>query len=273
MNKFKLIASDLDGTLLTSEKEISPMAKTIINRYINDGGIFVPCTGRAYNAIHEWLRKHEGIRYYISTNGATVYDSKEDKILKSFGVSYDILVDVLKMVSNDASVEIILNGTMYTEKLIDIYDYHVEDYFRYHYHKTRVETESLTKLAGESKFPIEKLHVICKYANEQELLVSKISAKYPHLSVYKGPAKCVEITDERATKGDGLKFLAEHLNINLDEVLCFGDQFNDISMTKYFKYSVAMDNAIDELKAEANYLTCNNDDDGVAKKIQEFLNY
>ena len=268
IENIKIIASDLDGTLLTTDKEISDYSKKVINDFLDCGGVFVPCTGRAYTAIHEWLRNHPKIRYYISTNGAVIYDKTLAKPLKKFVIPFEIAKEIYDLLRCECSYELIVDGTMYTEELIDIYEYHVEQYFKYHYYQTRNKKENLFNWIVENNLEIEKVHIIFKYVEDLER-VEKLLNERGGLNVHSGAGRFLEISTDEASKGDALKYLADLLAVKSDELVCFGDQNNDCSMFENFKYAVAVDNANPTIKEIANYHTDNNDEDGVAKFMEK----
>ena len=81
MSKIKLVAMDLDNTLLDSEKQISKHTEEVLKEAIRRGVYIVPATGRIFKAIPEFLRDIPGVRYAVCCNGATVYDQKEDRII------------------------------------------------------------------------------------------------------------------------------------------------------------------------------------------------
>lgn len=81
MSKIKLVAMDLDNTLLDSEKQISKHTEEVLKEAIRRGVYIVPATGRIFKAIPEFLRDIPGVRYAVCCNGATVYDQKENKII------------------------------------------------------------------------------------------------------------------------------------------------------------------------------------------------
>ena len=269
LENIKLIATDLDGTLLTAKKDISEKTRNTIEQCLNRGAVFVPCTGRAFEAIHPWLRNHEKIRYYISTNGAVVYDKKAERILNCYDIDFDTVKKISESLSRDTSLEIIIDGKLYTGKKIDIYIYGVQDYFQYHYYQTRIEVGDLLEFARRAEKPIEKVHIIFKDPEEREKILREFSV-FEDLCVCPAPGKCIEITDKRATKGDAVKFLCDTLKISCDDVLYFGDQANDMSALKYCRHVVAMENAVAELKESAFVVTETNDNDGVARIIDQW---
>ena len=86
-NRIKLVAADMDGTLLNRERKITKYTQNVIKKAMAQGVYFVPATGRAVNALPPELKEMEGIRYGIFSNGATIYDLKEEKVIKDTVVS------------------------------------------------------------------------------------------------------------------------------------------------------------------------------------------
>ena len=80
-SKIRLVAVDMDGTLLNRERKITQYTQNVIRRAVSQGVVFAPATGRAVNALPQELKDMEEIRYGIFSNGATIYDLKEKKVL------------------------------------------------------------------------------------------------------------------------------------------------------------------------------------------------
>ena len=107
MSKIKLVAMDLDNTLLDSEKQISKHTEEVLKEAIRRGVYIVPATGRIFKAIPEFLRDIPGVRYAVCCNGATVYDQKEDKIIYTNHLPKETvfsLFDILEYLSEWARV-------------------------------------------------------------------------------------------------------------------------------------------------------------------------
>lgn len=97
MSKIKLIAMDLDNTLLDSNKQISEHTKEVLKEAIRQGVYIVPATGRIFKAIPEFLRNIEGVRYAVCCNGATVYDQYEEKIIYTNHLSVDVTLELFRI--------------------------------------------------------------------------------------------------------------------------------------------------------------------------------
>ena len=100
MSKIKLVAMDLDNTLLDSNKQISEHTKEVLKEAIRQGVYIVPATGRIFKAIPEFLRNIEGVRYAVCCNGATVYDQYEEKIIYTNHLSVDVTLELFRILKN-----------------------------------------------------------------------------------------------------------------------------------------------------------------------------
>lgn len=100
MSKIKLVAMDLDNTLLDSNKQISEHTKEVLKEAIRQGVYIVPATGRIFKAIPEFLRNIEGVRYAVCCNGATVYDQYEEKIIYTNHLSVDVTLELFRILEN-----------------------------------------------------------------------------------------------------------------------------------------------------------------------------
>ena len=118
MSKIKLVAMDLDNTLLDSNKQISEHTKEVLKEAIRQGVYIVPATGRIFKAIPEFLRNIEGVRYAVCCNGATVYDQYEEKIIYTNHLSVDVTLELFRILEKYHSThDIYQNGQGYMEKL------------------------------------------------------------------------------------------------------------------------------------------------------------
>lgn len=113
------------------------------------------------------------------------------------------------------------------------------------------------------------------FSQREELLAKKMlelpKEFYNEYTVVKTMPTVLEVMSKDCNKGYGVKVLADKLGIKKDEIICIGDQANDIEMITYAGLGIAMGNAIDELKGIAQYITSDNDNDGVAKAIEKFI--
>lgn len=116
-NRIKLVAADMDGTLLNRERKITKYTQNVIKKAMAQGVYFVPATGRAVNALPPELKEMEGIRYGIFSNGATIYDLKEEKVIYKNHFEMDRVLELMDFLKQfDLMESISLNGQSYANK-------------------------------------------------------------------------------------------------------------------------------------------------------------
>lgn len=267
----KLIAIDMDGTLLNEKKHIDKAEKEAIHEAIEAGIKIVLCTGRPLYGILPFyeelgLSELDSEGYVILNNGCSIHKTKDWK-----------LIDQVNFTSDDIE---------YLYKLSESYDINftlVND--TYYFNIGRKPTDELIKDAGfvfsditdisleEAKSGKHKIMKIMFLgdpeimANFQEKNEDIIKSKY---SGVLSQSYVYEVFPKDNNKGTGLKKLAEKLGIKQEEVMAIGDGNNDIEMFEYANYSVAMKNATELAKKAAKYETDSNENDGVAKAIRKY---
>ena len=271
----KLIAIDMDGTLLNEKKHIDKAQKEAIHEAIEAGIKIVLCTGRPLYGILPFyeelgLSELDSEGYVILNNGCSIHKTKDWK-----------LIDQVNFTSDDIE---------YLYKFSESYDINftlVND--TYYFNIGRKPTDELIKDAGfvfsnitdisleeakSGKHKIMKImflgdpEIMADFQEKNEdIIKSKYSGVLSQSYVY-------EVFPKDNNKGTGLKKLAEKLGIKQEEVMAIGDGNNDIEMFEYANYSVAMKNATELVKKAAKYETDSNENNGVAKAIRKYaLNY
>ncbi len=268
----KLVAVDLDGTLLDSKKRISAHTKSVIEQKHNDGVLFAYATGRTLSELIPVTRQCELIRYAITANGASIFDLDTGKILHSCHMTMDdvyFLYDRYK--KEDIAFEIIAQGMVFSPtKLRDnLSDYGLADI-------TGLLEESRTWVDDIEEFMVTFRGTICKVniffkctnARDAAFVDAKQNLQY---NVTHQLRRNLEFNHPQVNKGAALEMLASSLELQQREVMALGDNMNDIEMLQYAGRSVAMLNSIDAVKTIADYFTKSNDDDGVAFALEHFV--
>ena len=283
----KLIASDMDGTLLNSNHDIDKETVDAIREAEEAGIIFAISTGREYDSVKEVLDKHDIKAQCILSNGAE-YRDEEGNILDIININNENarkIIDILD--KNKFSARIFTNQGIFTtstrEKALEEV-----------IHRTKSFNPELTESEARKISENLRFFTVLKYIDDldkffnEDLEVRKFvefhsdielkKKKKKELSKIEGLAISssfrdnIEITDMNAQKGIILEKVAKKLSIEIEEVMILGDSFNDYSMFEIFEETVAMENAIPEVKAIAKYITDSNDNLGVAKAIRNVLN-
>lgn len=265
----KLIAIDMDGTLLLPDHTISPAVKEAIAAARERGVNVVLTTGRPYAGVENYLRElhmNQPGDYCITYNGALVQKAADGSAVAQTPLSYDDY-RYLEQLSRDVGSHFhaLDRTTLYTAN---------RDISRYTVHESFVATIPLVFCEAEKMDP-NMTFLKVMMIDEPEILdkaitriPQEVKEKY---TVLKSAPYFLEILDKRVTKGTGVKSLAEALNIKPEEVMAIGDQENDIAMLEYAGVGVAMENAIGSVKEVANFVTKTNLEDGVAYAIEKFV--
>ena len=250
----KLIAIDMDGTLLNEKKHIDKAQKEAIHEAVEAGIKIVLCTGRPLYGILPFyvelgLSELDSVGYVILNNGCSI----DIDYLHKFSEGYDINFTLV----NDYYYFNI--GRKPTDELITDAGFVFSDI-----------TNISLKEAKNGKHKIIKImflgnpNIMADFQKENEnILKDKYSSVLSQPYVY-------EILPKGNNKGTGLKKLAKKLGINQEEIMAIGDGNNDIEMFEYANYSVAMENGTELAKKAAKYQTDSNENDGVAKAIRKY---
>lgn len=258
--KYKMIALDLDGTLKSSDKQILPKTKEILIKLVSKGIIIVLASGRPtaglYLEANELKLKEYG-GYLLSFNGAKVVNYQTKEVIYQKVYDYKIAHQVY-----DRAKEYNMAVMSYTDSEIISED--VDDKY------VKVESDI-------NNMPIKKVDSFKEVINfdvNKVLLtgepdyMAKVEAEFKQpygdsLSIYRSAPYFIEVMAQGIDKAASLKALADSLQIKPEEIISFGDGYNDLSLIEFAGLGVAMANAVDEVKQRANYITLSNDEEGI----------
>jgi len=271
MDKYQLIALDMDGTLLNSELKITPRTLDAIRRVAQAGRHVVLSTGRCLSEMRDLLRDLPDIRYIVCENGGCVYDRKYDHTLHVDPVPEAEVRHILGLMEKERVVIQVFSDN---QSYVNQPDHHWMDGFRMQRYKASFDRSSVwdPKLFDryhERPFRIEKINLYFDTDNARRRIHSVLSQRPLKLVI--SLAYLLECVSEHADKGRGLQMLCRNLDIPMERTIAVGDSMNDIEMLSAAGFSVAMGNACAEAKAAAHAVTDDCDHDGVARVIDEYL--
>ena len=286
IRKMKLIASDLDGTLLNENGEISEENLQAIKRIEEKGIKFVVATGRSYDAANKPFQSAGLSCPFICLNGANTFDLK-GQLLHEITMELPICQKIISVCQKaDMYIEVFTNQGIYSlsrENYMEIITQAI--------HTAKIDsTEEDIRQFIEQRFQDEKVQFIHNY---EELFSMKDIKVYKILSfasqreelnkanenlknesgmviTSSGPLN-LEFNHPKAQKGIALKNLADKMGIQMKDVMALGDNLNDKSMLLQAGRGVAMGNAAEEIKELCTYITKTNHDNGFAFAIEEML--
>ena len=283
----KLIASDMDGTLLNHNHKIPKENVKLINFAKNQGIEFVVATGRAYYEALPALNEENISCDVISFNGGIVYDKNGNIISITPMVPKDLYYTIEILKSFDISYQLYTKNTIYTTSIetdinayIDLirsngYEPDVEHLRAEAQQKLDVgyitEVEIIELYLNEKENPPIKIIAISNDISKLEN-AAKLLSENKSISVTSSGANNIEIMHKNATKGEALKEIAKIYGINLEYAVAIGDNLNDQAMLDIVGYSVAMKNGNTILKEQAKYVTeKTNSEGGVADTIFKLI--
>lgn len=270
----RLIASDLDGTLLNSRHKISKRNADAIKKAQMQGVKFIVNTGRNYSEAVTILKSHDIICDYICMNGAGVYTA--DGKLEEGIVLDNTLVESITKFLYDNGFDIDYScgsGNYAIENKMSNMNIFEKAAFRLVFRRIFggiTVLDNVNELV-QKKGPVYK--ILCHHGDKK--LVYRMRQeleKWDTVAVSASYDTNIEITNKLATKGNTLKKYIKKYGIQPEEVMVFGDSYNDFSMLSAdFGYTIAMGNSMTGLKEVAKYSTKTNNQDGVACSIEQFL--
>lgn len=266
----KMIFSDLDGTLLCSDKSISPKNKWTIEEALRQGHSFVIATGRPFESalqISDMLGLNQQGCYIVSYNGAHIYDCYAKKVIYSNQLSMDIVHELFAFAKESGLyIHTYQNGQILTEKNSEELEWYAS--------RTNLEpaprADVLKVLTREpNKAIVINIHDHNRLEQFRlahlDWAVGKVSFQYSN-PMY------LEIVSEGVSKKNGILFLAEKMGVDVKDTIAIGDESNDDEMIKAAGIGVAMCNGNPATKAVADYVTVhNNNEDGIAEVIEKFV--
>lgn len=283
----KLIASDMDGTLLNSNHKIPQNNIELIKSAQKNGIEFVVATGRAYYEALPSLNDENIKCDVISFNGGIIYDKNGNIInitpMKLKDLYYTI--EILK--SLDISYQLYTKNTIYTKSIetditayIDLIRANGEEPNEQHLRqeaKNRLALGHITEVDNIELYLNQEDNPAIKVigiSNDLEKLkhATELLSGNDNISVTSSGANNVEIMDKKATKGEALKIVADIHDINLKNAIAIGDNLNDQAMLDIVEYSIAMKNGNKELQKTAKFITeKTNSEGGVADSVMKLL--
>lgn len=263
--KYKCIVADLDGTLLNSNKKLSQETKETLEFLMEKGIYFVPATGRSFYAMPEDVAELRGIKYAITSNGVAVYDIKNRKAISRKCLSKQFVAELLMLLKDeDAAVDCVYAGRTYISEaryrnLAWCHNDTVkEEYIR----ATRTPVLDIRKFISEHLSEIEGIDITLPTDRKREIR-TLIEESYSNIYITSSAPELLEISDIQCGKHNGIRNVCELLNIDMSEIIAFGDNDNDTEMLLEAGLGVAVANATEDCKLAADMVTGSNDEDGV----------
>lgn len=258
--KYKLIATDFDGTLLTDNKQVTELTRERLLYYKNKGYKIVGVTARALEST-KYTIPIEIFDYLILNNGAYIYDVENNNSRYIGILNQKIVSDIISLVENDQNhIDIVSDTTYYSYKDNKKYDVS--------YIKNVDSVDEIDEYIMRMNIFVDnlKLEYYCNLISNKFLDINCFIMQDSDASL-----KWLVINPKGINKKTTLELLGSELNINLEEMIFFGDGLNDLEVIKAVGLGVAMKNALDEVKECAKEITLSNNDNGVVSFLDKLI--
>lgn len=267
-SRIKLIVSDIDGTLVTNSNEISPQTVQLVKKLRTKNVLFSMASQRVHSSIVPLAKELDIDIPYISLNGTLIQDTEGKVILNKSIIDKKYVERALKL----AERHYVKIALCYNDEIVYTEDNSVVRDFM-----TRLGT-TYTLVKSYDNYMDNVLEIIMS-GNDRKIMKhiqSKmrppfgmfLKVKYYRSQTFQGVFN-VEVIRKGISKKTGLRMLTKHLNIKKEEVMVFGDWYNDRDLFQFGATNIALENAVDELKEMADYVTNkSNEEDGVAEVLK-----
>ncbi|MFI3312463.1 MAG: Cof-type HAD-IIB family hydrolase [Eubacteriales bacterium] len=267
----KMVAIDMDGTLLNEEKEIALETERALAAAVAGGIEVVIATGRSYVEFAPLMPQLGGVRYAATCAGSSVMELATKEILFSGSMPLEVAQEFYRLLADDPMIfEVFSDGFIYVPKdRMDNNAYYTQFSRNPIPPNSRTSVENMTEFLANLKTPVEKVHIYYYDNDTRNAGWDKI--RHLPLNIATTEPVDLDVSPSNVHKGVAVKFLADRLGIEPHEVMVIGDSSNDLGMFHYAGTTVAMGNAVPELKEIATMVAASNDDNGVAKTLYSLL--
>jgi Cof subfamily protein (haloacid dehalogenase superfamily) len=270
--EIKLFATDLDGTLFDRKHMLSAVNRAALETLAKKGIILAAATGRARNTIPETIISLPGMKYIISANGAKIFQNDTGEIIYEKNMTADVLDHIRPFFSDDeVLIEVFWDGTPHVEeyRYIAARDYGIPKWFSDYFFRSRQPLENFEAEVDKHKHEIENITFVFSGESVKNRVYSFLKKRTDLYTLTSAFDFHFEIGAIGVDKGAAVDFLAKREGISADECICFGDHDNDKTMVEYAGIGVAVGNASPGVLSAADYITDDNESDGVASALKK----
>jgi len=269
-HRCRMIALDMDGTLLCSDKSVLPETVRDIAAAADRGIEVVYCTGRAPVELFPYADFLNRMRYAVCTSGALVFDLRERQCIYSAPVPTGVIQEVIRILGEDCGMFHFLTETESVARSCDVShmsDFHMGPYQPMYERVARKVDSMYAELLRRDSVP--KVNIYFRTREERQAAYEKI--RHLPLTFAQADETSLELTAPGVSKAEGLRRLADRLGISMEETAAIGDSDNDRRMLEAVGLPVAMGNAEKEIRAICKIVTADNDHNGVGEAIRRIL--
>ncbi|ACL70361.1 Cof-type HAD-IIB family hydrolase [Halothermothrix orenii] len=265
MKEYRMVAMDLDGTLIDENQNLSQVTIDVITELMNRGVICVIATGRMFISALPYVRKLGIKKPVITYNGAFIKDPVTNKVLHHKPIPLNLAGQVIKITEEYGN-----HINLYEDDRLLVARRNEETLL--YEDIAGVKAREVGPLSDYLGKPPTKLLIIERDRDKYEAIYREIRLQLEDdLAVTRSRDIFIEIMGKEISKGKALEKVASGFEIPLSQVIAIGDSWNDLEMIKAAGLGVAMGNSPEQIKAEADLVTLSNKENGVARILEKVL--
>jgi len=274
MRNIRLIALDLDGTILDDSSRLPQRTRNVLKEAADRGIYLVAASGRSFSSLPKEILALPGLVYAITSNGAATYDVASGERSFEFPMEEEKVEKLLELLKEEpgTAVEVFCGGIPHgsVAYLQDPTAFGVPARAVPYIRRTRMPVENMYDFIWENKAHLDSIDLMSDATLRKAEWLDKlrqIGELYLTSSVYYR----MEISSKSSGKGAALKKAAELLEVKPEEIIAFGNADNDVDMLKFAGLGVAVANSPDSVKQTADRVCPSNQEEGVAQMLEELL--
>lgn len=263
----RLLATDIDGTLVTKDKRLTPRTAESVRRFMENGGVFVLATGRSTAGAEPFARelRLRGFGgYLISYNGCEVTDLRSGECIFRKFLELPQLPQIFEAARRQGLPLTTYHGDMIVTERAD------DPYFQIEVNVNHMEVRRVASLEAEVTYPVPRF-LITGEPQELDAAERLIRPVLKGVGLSHTMPYFLELVPPGVNKGSALRWLARRLGVERDELMACGDGGNDLELLRAAGVGVAMANARQPLKDAADFVTLSNEEDGLVFAMQKFI--
>ncbi|WP_054954874.1 Cof-type HAD-IIB family hydrolase [Paenibacillus dakarensis] len=263
VRSFRMVVTDIDGTLVDSFQEISELNKEKIHAFQRQGGIVTLATGRMEDAAYRFVQEMDIRHPVILYNGGKIVDFTTNQCYFEAVLTTEVVLDALQLLSRNP-----LNMIFYSEQKLWVREINsvISDYMN----KDRVVCHAWESPDFLLRSKVNKILIIQEDQNFDAVLEVFLPMVGASCELVTSEATYMEILPFGVSKGNALKLLADQVGVEMQDVIAIGDHMNDLAMLQEAGLGVAVNNAHPDLKEHAQYIAPSNLEHAVAHVIDKY---
>ncbi|MCD8018772.1 MAG: Cof-type HAD-IIB family hydrolase [Clostridiales bacterium] len=272
MGKYKLVAFDMDGTLLNSQKQISEKTLETLKKTVKEGKDIALSTGRGLAELSEYMDILSDVHYLDCSSGALVYDRLEKKVIAQSAISVSDMKKLLEIATKeDIMLHILSERSIVQRSHFENMEAYQMGIYKPMFDLVADKCEDMISYYFADPKPVEKFNMYHRTPESRARTEERVKKAGLSVDMEYAETTSLECNAVGVNKGSGLLKLCEYLGITAEEAIAVGDSDNDVTILNVAGLAVAMGNADEKIKNLADVIVADCDHDGCAEVIEKYL--